>query len=117
MKRINMTRVAPALAFVALASLALVGCTGETSSTDGTDESSIVSNRAHHVVNGDEANAAFNGGPTRALELKTRADDEGQGPHPEPWLDREGPHPEPWQSKNITTTPPDPNGNGDIKKP
>lgn len=115
MKRINMTRVAPVLAF--LASLALAGCTGETSSSEETDESSIVSNRAHNVVNGDEANAAFNGGPTRALELKTRADDEGQGPHPEPWLDREGPHPEPWQSKNITTTPSDPNGSGDNKKP
>ena len=119
MKRINMTRVAPVLAFLATVTMmaALVGCTGETSSTDGTDESSIVSNRAHNIVNGDETNAAFNGGPTRALELKTRADDEGQGPHPEPWLDREGPHPEPWQSKDIATTPPDPNGNSDTKKP
>ena len=116
MKRITITRLAPVLAF--LASSALMGCLGETSSTTGTDESTIVSNRARDVVNGDDRNAEFNGGPTRALELKTRTDDEGQGPHPEPWLDREGPHPEPWQSKDITTTPdPDPNGNGDTKKP
>jgi len=116
MKRITISRVAPVLAF--LASLALTGCLGETSSTEGADESSIVTNRTHEVANADERNAAFSGGPTQTLELKTRMDDEGQGPHPEPWLDQEGPHPEPWQSKNVTTTPePDPNANGGTKKP
>lgn len=114
MKRITITRLAPVLAF--LASSALMGCLGETSSTTETDESTIVSNRAHQVANGDDRYAEFGGGPTRALELKTRPGEEGQGPHPEPWLDQEGPHPEPWQSKNVTTTP-DPNGNGESKEP
>jgi hypothetical protein len=115
MKRINMTRVAPVLAF--LASFALMGCLGQATSTEGTDESSVVSNRAHDVANADDNAADFNGGPTRALELKTRPSDANQGPHPEPWLDQEGPHPEPWQSKNVTITPePDPNS-GSTKKP
>jgi hypothetical protein len=113
MKRI-ITRVAPVLAF--LASFVLVGCIGEPTSTDGTDESNLVSNRARNVANADENAAAFNAGPARALELKTRPSDANQGPHPEPWLDQEGPHPEPWQSKNIISAPePDPN-NGS-KKP
>jgi hypothetical protein len=115
MKRITITRVAPVLAF--LASFVMMGCFGEASTSTGTDESSFVANRAHNVANADEANAAFGAGPTQTLELKTRADDQGQGPHPEPWLDREGPHPEPWQSKNITIAPdPDPNNTG-TKKP
>lgn len=115
MKRINMTRVATVLAF--LASSALVGCIGQPTSTDGTDESSLVSNRAHDVANADDNAGTFNGGPTRALELKTRPSDANQNPHPEPWLDQEGPHPEPWQPKNLTITPdPDSSGSGS-KKP
>jgi hypothetical protein len=117
MKRINITRVAPVLAFLASALMAsaLTGCAGETTSTEQSDESSIVSDRAHNVANAEEATAAFSGGPTQALELKTRTDDEGQGPHPEPWLDQEGPHPEPWQSKNLSYSPPDPNNQGNNK--
>jgi hypothetical protein len=119
MKRITITRVAPVLAFLASVVMtgALTGCLGATSSTEGTDESSIVSNRAHKAANAED-NAAYNGGPAQTLELKTRADDQGQGPHPEPWLDLEGPHPEPWQSKNITSAPdPDPNANNGNNKP
>lgn len=113
MKRITITRLAPVLAF--LASSALMGCLGETSRTTETDESTIVSNRAHQVANDDDRNAEFRGGPTRALELK-RPGEEVQGPHPEPWLDQQGPHPEPWQSKDITSAPdPDPNNSGNNK--
>ena len=117
MKRINITRVAPVLAFLASIVLAsaLTGCVGQATSTEGTDESSLVSNRAHAVADAEERNAALNSGPARALELKTRTGDEGQGPHPEPWLDQEGPHPEPWQSKNLSYSPPDPNNNGNTK--
>ena len=117
MKRINITRVAPVLALFAsiVMASALTGCIGGTTSTEQTDESSIVASRARRVANVDEANAAFSGGPTQALELKTRTNDEGQGPHPEPWLDQEGPHPEPWQSKDLSYSPPDPNDNGNTK--
>jgi hypothetical protein len=118
MKRINITRVAPALVFLASVVMtgALTGCLGETTTTPGTEESNIVSNRTHDVANGDDSAAAYNEAPTRTLELKTGPSDANQNPHPEPWLDQEGPHPEPWQSKNISSTPPDPNGNGN-KKP
>lgn len=114
--RISIARVLPVLAII-VASLS-TGCTAETSTSTGTDESSIVSDRAHDVANGDVDNAEYRGGPAKALELKTRLDEEGQGPHPEPWLDQQGPHPEPWQTKNVTFVPDtDPNTNGGTKKP
>lgn len=109
-------RVASLLAL--FASLALAGCYADPTSTDGTDESGIVSGRPRNVGADEERNAAFARGPSQTLELKALSDTQGQGPHPEPWLDREGPHPEPWQSKDVASTPePDPNGNGDNKKP
>ena len=92
--------------FTAFAS---VGCIGQSTSEVGTDESRLVSDRAHNVASSDDPSAVYDQGPARALELKMAPSQNGQGPHPEPWLEQEGPHPEPWQSKNISAAP-DPNG-------
>jgi hypothetical protein len=114
MKRITLLSTASTLAFISLVASGATGCIGQASSGEGTDESTLVSRRTHDVANGEDPNAAYAGGPARALELQSHATDDGQGPHPEPWLDREGPHPEPWTGKQISTQPDpnDPNGNG-----
>jgi hypothetical protein len=111
MKRIT---IIAALTFISAVG---TGCIGQTSTTEGSDESTIVTRRAHDVVNGTDDPASYAGGPARALELQSHSTDDGQGPHPEPWLDQQGPHPEPWQGKSISTEPdPDPNnGNGNGK--
>jgi hypothetical protein len=106
MKRIT---IIAALAFF---SAVATGCLGQTSSTPaGTDESTLVSDRAHQVANGEDPTAQTPASPAQALELKTHPNDDGQGPHPEPWLYQEGPHPEPWQGKKIMVEP-DPNTGG-----
>jgi hypothetical protein len=111
MKRI--TIVAVLALFSAVAS---TGCLGQTSSGESTDESNLVSQSATQAPNEEQRTAQYNGGPAITLELKTHPNDEGQGPHPEPWLDQEGPHPEPWSGRKLIILDPHPN-NGSGTKP
>lgn len=111
MKRISIVSVLALFSAVAAA-----GCFGQTGA-EGTDESTLVSQRTHEVVNPDPRSATRNGAPAQALELKTHSTDDGQGPSPEPWMRQEGPSPEPWQGKKLMTTEPDPNPSSGGSKP
>jgi hypothetical protein len=111
MKRITIVSV-----LALFSAVAATGCLGQTSGAAGTDESTLVSQRTHEVVNPDPRSADYNGAPAQALELKTHSTDDGQGPSPEPWMRQEGPSPEPWQGKKLMTEP-DPNPSSSGTKP
>ena len=110
MNRITFVSV---LAF--LAAVGSTGCLGQPApSEEDTAATEQASRRAKYVGTSDEELYGA-GQPNQQLELNVHpngeaiTDDEGQGPHPEPWQEKAGPHPEPWTGK---TAEPSSGGNG-----
>ncbi len=110
MKRITI------VAILAIFSAASAGCIQQTSSTaEETSENASVS-KPNDGTPADSQSAEYRGAPAQSLELDIHPANEGQGPHPEPWLDQQGPHPEPWTGRAIIIAT-DPKGSGTATKP
>jgi len=111
-----MKRITIAALITILSTVAGTGCIGQTSSTGNGKDDSVTTAQPNDVTEGDKQTAEFKGGPSQALELDVHVTNEGEGPHPEPWLDQQGPHPEPWTGRAmIIATDPDSDPNGTQK--
>jgi hypothetical protein len=111
-----MKRITIAALITIFSTVAGTGCIEQTSSTVETNDQSVAATQPNDVDDGTDQAAHFKGGPSQALELDVRVTSEGEGPHPEPWLDQQGPHPEPWTGRAIIIVAPDSDPSG-TKKP
>ena len=109
MKRITIVSV-----FSLILAAASMGCSAQ-AGPEG-DESDPNPGRSHMVAIDSDGRAITTLPPSQTLELNLHLNDDSQGPHPEPWLDRFGPHPEPWQGKKLAKAP-DPDSADEPQKP
>jgi hypothetical protein len=81
-----------------VASFGAAGCAGETSD-EGAD--SVTTEHGVTSRTPGESSRVESSGVALAYPLERRGyiGPEGQGPQPQPWLDREGPQPQPWTEK------------------
>jgi hypothetical protein len=112
-----MNRITLVSVLALVTAFATTGCFGQSAGNEEeTGESEQSSRRGVRAGAEEEGNLYGYGQPNQQLELNLHPTDQGQGPHPEPWLQQAGPHPEPWTGK--TAEPSGGGGNGkDNKEP
>jgi hypothetical protein len=98
------------LAVACLSASLATGCFSQTvDQGDLTDETSQGSHAGTAATGSGGAHTGST--PAQTLELRLHPSNDGEKPHPEPWLRQEKPHPEPW----AELLQPDPNAGGSSK--